>query len=80
MQVPSPGDSAVIGGQKFGGQRERVPDADAQGEVQLPSERQPKERDVRNSSSHPSAVRGDFGEREVGKQVVKPLVRSVDDK
>jgi hypothetical protein len=77
-QVPSPGDNAVVGGEKLGSQCKRVADADAQGDVQLPGERQPDEREVGNSSSDPSAIRADFREGKMGEQVVEPLVWCVD--
>jgi hypothetical protein len=63
--VPSAGDSVVVGRQKFAGQRERVPNADAKLEMELSGEGQLQERDVRDAPCDSAALCADIRNRAV---------------
>jgi hypothetical protein len=78
--VPSAGDSAIAGRQEVASQRERIPNAQAEFQMQLSGESETLERRVRDPSRDPTPFRADFRDGEVGEQVVEPLEWRADGK
>jgi hypothetical protein len=64
--VPSPGDSISIGGEQVCGERECVPDAQAQFDMQRSREREVQERRMRDSAGHATPLGVDVRDVEVG--------------
>jgi hypothetical protein len=78
--MPSAGDSAIAGRKEVAGQREGIPDADAEVEMQLSSEGEADEGRVRDSACDAAPLRAHLRDREVRKQVIEPFMWRADGK
>lgn len=74
-QVASTRDSAVVGVQQSFGERQGVTDTQTKCLVQLASEGEVNERNVRNPSRDAALLAGHVRHRKVGDGIVEPLLR-----
>ena len=72
-QVPSPVDDAIVSGEQFGGERQRVADAEAELRVKLAHESELKERGVRNAPRNAAPFEDDSRYVVVREEVVGPF-------